>query len=199
MPFGSLKDEPFDRDCSARYEAIQRSTVIGGSWLDLGCAEGFFSVSLARDGASKVTGIDHNQTALMLAQRAALEMCLPQVSFVQGRIIPELIDSTKACNGIERWDHLLFLSTAHLIAYYDGIPAMMDILHHLPHVASEMFFDMGHSKEKAKWTVIDMGEDVDLYIREMLLKTGWKSVIKIGEFSGPKDHVSMRSLFQCTR
>jgi SAM-dependent methyltransferase len=61
-----------------RLEKLTAHGVLGGAWLDCGCAEGDYALALAEQGATSVVGVDIDQQAI---DRAQARPHPPSVSF----------------------------------------------------------------------------------------------------------------------
>lgn len=72
-PFNRFINERFRKSMRQRYEmSINRCQPIEGrSVLDIGCGPGHYGVALARQGASKVLGVDFADGMLEIARQAA--------------------------------------------------------------------------------------------------------------------------------
>lgn len=114
-------DRQAARDCLSRLEAIAHVCELLSSELgrplriiDLGCAQGFFSLSLAAKGAV-VTAIDYQPENIALCQALAGENPQLHVTFIQGQIE----DAIEAIQS-GQYDLALGLSVFHHIVYFHG-------------------------------------------------------------------------------
>lgn len=90
--------------------------------LDLGCAQGFFSLNLAAAGHS-VRGVDFLDRNVFVCQALAVEAGLTRVTFECGRI-EDIIETLN--DGV--YDLVLGLSVFHHLVHQHGLPAVVAII-----------------------------------------------------------------------
>lgn len=182
------------RDCAERYLVLKQNSSPGKIWMDIGCAEGYFSLKLSLENhAKEIYAYDINPIALKVAMDIAQKNRLNNIKFTEIEISPIFLSS------LTMVDYAIYFSTAHLIAYYKNFDYMLETIREIR--AKTLFFEMGHSKEEAPWTkaLPDMGLNPDLFIQRMLESCGWPKIEKLGNFRGPKDHPGYRTIFRCEK
>lgn len=151
------------RGCEDRLGLIRECvTALGAKLgrslrvLDLGCAQGYFSLSLAADGHS-VLGIDFLDRNVLVCQALAAEQGLANASFecagvedVIDRILPE------------QYDVVLGLSVFHHLVYAHGIAAVQDHLRRLASLVTLGIYEMALREEPLYWGPAQPGRPADL-------------------------------------
>jgi len=113
--------------------------------LDLGCAQGFFSLSLARLGAV-VLGVDYLDQNIALCRALALEHPCLQISFDEGRI-EDVVSNVQP----GQYDLVLGLSVFHHLVYAHGAPAVKALLEQLAQVSGVLVLEMALKSEPLYW------------------------------------------------
>lgn len=140
------------RDCNERLVLIkqhydQLSAALGRPLrvLDLGCAQGFFSLSLAGYGAT-VKGVDFQQQNIDLCEALAAENPEFDVSFVTGRV-EEIV------SGLEKdqFDLVIGLSVFHHIVHLHGIEQVRAWLSHLADCTQVVILELALQQEPLYW------------------------------------------------
>lgn len=140
------------RDCNERLGLITQqygylSRELGRPLrvLDLGCAQGFFSFSLAARGAS-VVGVDFQQENIHVCQALADENPDLDVSFRIGRI-EDTIEALKA----DQFDLAIGLSVFHHIVHLHGVTKVKRLLSHLASCTQAMILELAVKEEPLFW------------------------------------------------
>ena len=107
--------------CEALSLKVQRRLRV----LDLGCAQGFFSMSLSEAGAI-VHGVDFAEENIAVCKKLAEENKNLDVSFQLGNI-QEFISQLETAE----YDLVLGLSVFHHIIHEHGVSSVLEILDHL--------------------------------------------------------------------
>jgi O-antigen chain-terminating methyltransferase len=140
------------RDCRARLMVIEDACRrLSGHLnrplkvLDLGCAQGFFSLSLASSGAT-VTGVDFQAENISVCSSLAEENPDLPVSFVQARIE----DFVETLNPGE-YDVVLGLSVFHHLVYLYGVEQVSRLLMTLMNIINLGIFEFALKEEPLYW------------------------------------------------
>jgi len=150
-------------DCQQRLDTI-KGHVKGGSLLDVGCSEGFYSFGLA-DRCGPILAIDKE---LSLVQKCWKIKKTYKVNIdFQHMGVDRLLRST------ETWDTCLYLSIHHHIVAQLGMEIAGDILRTLSRKCSCMFFDMGQKNEQnctmhKWWQLLPRNIDQEVWLRKYL-------------------------------
>ncbi|MDD3029120.1 MAG: class I SAM-dependent methyltransferase [Alphaproteobacteria bacterium] len=184
--------------------------------LDLGCAQGFFSLHLAQQGAS-VVGIDLLPQNIDVCNALAAEQKNGSVHFHEGRL--ENIIGTL---GKNQFDLVLGLSVFHHLAHQHGVATVQKLLNSLADNISVGLFEMALRNEPPEWAVSQPDNPRDLlegyaFVHEMaripthlsLIKrpfymasnTYWFLNDRLGQFSSWSDssHVFANNASEKTR
>ncbi|MBU2541267.1 MAG: class I SAM-dependent methyltransferase [Candidatus Omnitrophica bacterium] len=106
----NLLDSIFRWDMYKRYEyAMEASKPISNRmFLDVGCGTGLYSLSLAKDNAQKVVGIDISETMIKICQnRANQEGLNGKCLFIQTDLINYMpVEKFDVCIGIGLFDYI---------------------------------------------------------------------------------------------
>lgn len=106
MAYQSFDGQSGDSNSTEKLKRIRLPRSLAGkSVLDLGCNEGFFSVTAKQLGAARVVGIDHDIRSIERARARVAGLGL-EIEFIS-RDIVEL--------PLEKFDYVLLLSTLHYI------------------------------------------------------------------------------------
>lgn len=169
------------RSCEDRWCLI--SQVLGQgqakSFLDLGCAEGYFVRHAAQEFGCFSVGVDGDFKRLLVAQNCAMIDNVIGTSFVLSNIDSEFIEKLPV------FDVVVFLSVMHHIMYEHGVDYSRSMLRAIREKTKQcMIFDMGQSNEiKNAWAKLlpNMGDDPSAWIADFLRSAGFNSVDKVGE------------------
>ncbi|ROH83824.1 methyltransferase domain-containing protein [Lonsdalea populi] len=140
------------RDCNERlliinkqYDALAKTLDRPLRVLDLGCAQGFFSLNLANRGAT-VTGIDFLQENIDVCRALAQENSNLDVNFTIGRI-----EGTIQHLNPDDYDFVIGLSVFHHIVYQHGIPQVKEWLFKLADSVKLMVLELAVKEEPLYW------------------------------------------------
>ena len=117
--------------------------------LDLGCAQGFFSLSLAKRGAI-VTGLDISEQNIRLCKFLASEHLGIKTDFVCGRI-EEFLSTVK----VGEYDLVLCLSVLHNISKYLGVKKIQDMMTDLSRKVAVGIFEFALERVHAAYIPAD--------------------------------------------
>ena len=140
------------RTCSDRLEHIARihdalSQQLGRPLkvLDLGCAQGFFSLGLASRGAT-VHGVDYLDENVKVCQALARENPSFKVDFEVGRV-------EKIITRLEpgQYDMVLGLSVFHHIIYEHGVESVKTMFDHMAAHIAVLVFELALRTEPLYW------------------------------------------------
>lgn len=142
------------RDCHERlalitkqYDHLSRELGRPLRVLDLGCAQGFFSLSLASRGAS-VVGIDFQQENITVCQALADEYPVLDVTFRVGRI-----EDTIAALNVNQFDLAIGLSVFHHIVHLHGVEEVKRLLSRLADCTQAMILELAVKEEPLFWYI----------------------------------------------
>jgi glycosyltransferase involved in cell wall biosynthesis/SAM-dependent methyltransferase len=127
------------------YYALEKLLKRPLKVLDLGCAQGFFSLSLAQRGAV-VHGVDYLEQNIALCKALAQEYPEFSISFTEGRIedvVPTLHSG--------QYDLILGLSVFHHLIYTSGSSSVKVLLEHLAQVSGALVLEMALQNEPLYW------------------------------------------------
>lgn len=113
--------------------------------LDLGCAQGFFSLSLAQRGA-KVHGVDYLDKNIALCRALAQENPDLHISFAEGRI-EDVVPALQP----DQYDLVLGLSVFHHLVHANGVASVKLLLEQLAQVSGAMVLEMALQSEPLYW------------------------------------------------
>lgn len=158
--------------------------------LDIGCAEGYFTLSAAKECGCTATGIDGDARRLWFATQQALLNGTMGTAFVYADISPEF------CSGLPSYDMTIFMSVLHHYLAYDGYDKAMNVTRALLTKTNKvMIFESGYSNEKLNLAGLpDMGNDPIDWYSSFLQKAGAKNISVLSESSGYDTSVT-RHLF----
>ena len=176
---GRLKLGSDPRDCHQRWDLISKNLPPESrTALDLGCAEGFFTIQLARKGLIAL-GADNLRVALDLARHQCINNDLSNIGFIKQGITHSFIENLPA------FDVVLFLSLMHHFIYKNGMEWSAQLLQRLrKKVNMTLFFDMGQSNEfYHRWHSLlpDMGSNPAEWIIDFLQTQGFTQCEVIGK------------------
>lgn len=126
------------------YNSLQEKLGRQVRVLDLGCAQGFFSLHLAAIGA-KVVGIDYLEENIKVC-RALSEESKLQISFEEGRI-EDVIDKLSS----DEFDLVLGLSVFHHLIYDHGFELIRKLVKKLSEAISAGIFEIALCTEPLYW------------------------------------------------
>jgi O-antigen chain-terminating methyltransferase len=152
-----------------------------GSFLDLGCAEGYFVMQAARRGWIAL-GVDGDLRRLAVAQNVALCDGLSRAGFLHGSITAGFV------RKLPCFDVVLFLSVLHHVMCEQGVSGASELLRAIrSRTGMRLIFDMGQSNETTyDWAPLlpRMDPDPATWITGLLESCGFSSVRIIGETQG---------------
>ncbi|NJD69568.1 MAG: methyltransferase domain-containing protein [candidate division NC10 bacterium] len=152
------------RECHDRLEPIIRVYKVLEAKLqrplrvlDLGCAQGFFSLSLAELGAT-VHGVDYFDGNVAVCNALAEEYRELEISFQVARIEEVMLDQV----GPDQYDLVLGLSVFHHIVYEKGAHAVRQMLDDLAHKVVGGIFELALASEPPYWAAAQPQEPSQL-------------------------------------
>ncbi len=113
--------------------------------LDLGCAQGFFSLSLAQRGA-EVHGVDYLDKNIDLCRALANEHSILKISFEE-RKIEDLLPTLQS----GQYDLVLGLSVFHHLIYIHGVSYIKTILEQLAEISGALILEFAINSEPLYW------------------------------------------------
>jgi len=113
--------------------------------LDMGCAQGFFSLSLAARGA-EVHGVDFLDKNILVCQALALENPDLKVTFGVGRL-----EDVVAALEPGQYDLVLGLSVLHHVVHEHGVAQVQQWLSHLAEVSKATVLELALKTEPLYW------------------------------------------------
>lgn len=189
---GETTSKSVSRDGEERWEMIKG--IIHKydikSYLDLGCAEGFYVRKAANEGCFSI-GIDNNPDIFSLSQAAKGIEKEKNTGFVQQKIGAELFDT------LPSFDMVVCLSVLHHVIRIEGLDAMKGYMKQIARIHNKAFlFDMGTSKEAGQKSELpDMGEKPEIWIEALLKECGFENIEMLG--STPSPNGVPRPFFLC--
>lgn len=132
-------------EISAVHTALHQTLARPVRVLDLGCAQGFFSLSLASQGA-KVSGVDNLDSNIAVCLGLAETNPTLDVRFTLAdaeTVIAEL--------GTNQYDLILALSLFHHVCYTKGQQAARELLGSLANKVAAVFYEPALASEPAYW------------------------------------------------
>jgi len=183
-----------DRDCFDRWELIagEITSSQSQSFLDIGCAEGFYVLKAGERGCFAL-GVDADVRRLGVAQNQLLTDAKGAVGFMHAVINPTLLEK------LPPFDAVVFMSVMHHMMYTEGEAYCLAFLKKLrSRINKVMVFEMGQSNEKKNaWAdkLPDMGANPHEWIKQFLLSAGFSHVEKIGESDSYMDD-QRRAIFR---
>ena len=159
----------FQQDGAVRHGCQQRLDIIrryihGGSLLDIGCSEGFYSFGLS-DRCGPILAID-KEASLIQACHTIKGSNEVDIDF-QCMNIDELLQS------MTTWNICLYMSVHHHIVAQLGMKAASNTLRTLSQKCNCMFFDMGQRNEQnctmhKWWQLLPPNTDQEKWLQEYL-------------------------------
>ncbi len=186
------QEKAIRNDCQQRLELI-RKYVQGGSLLDIGCSEGFYSFGLA-DRCKPIIAIDKEQPLIEKCHRIKGSRMIHIDFWHMG--IDELLLLIKA------WDVCLYMSVHHHIIAQFGLETANNILRTLSQKCNCMFFDMGQKDEQnctmhKWWQLLPSNVNQGVWLIEYLQKnTVYTNIQPIGS---SRIHNVKRLLWKLTK
>ncbi|MBS0880173.1 methyltransferase domain-containing protein, partial [Pantoea sp. JGM49] len=145
-------DDNVSRNCNERLDVIYEvyttlSNKLGRPLkvLDLGCAQGFFSLSLANKGAT-VKGIDFLDKNIDVCRKLAEENENLNVEFDTGRI-EDVIDNIEPRN----YDLVIGLSVFHHLVHEHGVEKVRNLLSKLADSVHALILELALKEEPLYW------------------------------------------------
>lgn len=144
--------EQVSRSCEDRlksiiqvYDSLQNSLGRPLNVLDLGCAQGYFSLNLAKHGAT-VCGVDFLDKNIAVCRALAKENPDLNVDF-ENCLIEDIAYRIKN----DQYDFVLGLSVFHHIVHQKGIKVVQDLLEHLANKCGCLIIEMALHEEPLYW------------------------------------------------
>ncbi|WP_270669290.1 MULTISPECIES: methyltransferase domain-containing protein [unclassified Aeromonas] len=131
---------------ASTYDYISKEKGKPLKVLDLGCAQGFFSLSLAERGAI-VTAVDYSQPNIDVCKKLAEENSSFNVEFLLGSIETIVQERVKE----QEYDLVLGLSVFHHLVYEHGAEYVFDLLKILSNKVETGIFEFALNTEPLYW------------------------------------------------
>ena len=152
-------------DCQQRLELI-KGHVQGGSLLDIGCSQGFYSFGLCQK-CSPILAIDKESHSIKTCEK------IRQNNSIASAIDFECLSLDDILEECDFWDSCLYLSVHHHIVAQFGFEAAKLMLKRLSEKCHNMFFDMGQKNEQncamhKWWKLLPTNTDQKTWLREYL-------------------------------
>ena len=151
------------RTCVDRYAAIRQAyEAIAECYgralrvLDLGCAQGYFSLNLGALGA-RVTAIDISPENIAVCQALATEANLSNVEFRR-----DSIESIIGSLQTDEYDLVLGLSVFHHLVHTAGPAAVRDRIAILSRLVAVAIFELALDSEPMPWAASQLGDERSL-------------------------------------
>ena len=187
-----IHSKSVSRDGEERWEIIKKviEKYNVKSFLDLGCAEGFYVRKAANIGCFSI-GVDNNPEIFALSQAAKNIEKEQNSGFVLNKISETLFDT------LPEFDMVICLSVLHHVIRIEGLESMKGYMRRIAKIHKKAFlFDMGTSLEAGQKSELpDMGADPAVWIRALLEDCGFKNIEQIG--STPSPNGVSRPFFLC--
>lgn len=177
MPFyQTFPDQPGDSNSFAKLASFPMPPLIGKSFLDIGCNEGFFCGFAAFEGAKSIIGVDNNEEFVRRARNR-----FPQCQFIQTDWMNYLKETDK------KFDVILCASALHYALDQEAlVVAMVDCLAPNGFLILELGIAAENSPEvikteKTGWVKCNRDLDKRLFatwqgLEQMLKPYAWKFV-----------------------
>ena len=127
------------------HDSLQRLLDRPLNVLDLGCAQGYFSLNLAERGAS-VRGVDFLDKNVLLCQALAEENPLLNAVFEIGRAEDVIMRLEP-----DRYDLVLGLSVFHHIVHEQGVDTVSQLLDHAAELSAALIVELALREEPLYW------------------------------------------------
>lgn len=131
---------------ASAYDSISREKGRPLKVLDLGCAQGFFSLNLAKRGAT-VTAVDYSQPNINVCRKLAEENPEFKVEFLLGSIEPVIQEKI----GAQEYDMVLGLSVFHHLIYEHGAEFVFGLFKTLAQKVETGIFEFALNSEPLYW------------------------------------------------
>ena len=143
----------------AGFAQVLPERLDGKSVLDIGCNGGFYSLEMARRGAARVLGVDHDEDYLAQARFAAEVSGRPDIEFRK----LEVFDVARLG---ERFDLVIFMG----VLYHLRHPLLaLDLIHE--HVADDLM--LFQTMQRGSDQVDDVKPDYDFFEQEHFNSPGY--------------------------
>ena len=169
-----------ERSCADRWAKMKELMIENDvkTVLDLGCAEGYFVQSAAKELQCFSLGVDADIRRLNVANNTALINEIEGCGFFYMEIIEDNIEQ------MPESDATIFLSVLHHVMYEKGEDVALSLIKSIKKKTKKvLFFDMGQSNENTQdWASLlpNMGQDPSLWIKDFLLKAGFTKIEDLG-------------------
>jgi 2-polyprenyl-3-methyl-5-hydroxy-6-metoxy-1,4-benzoquinol methylase len=183
------------RDCDDRWAMIEALIKELGikSFVDIGCAEGFFVRKAAEAGCFAI-GVDQSANILELPEAAKTLDHQRGCGFVISPLSSELV------SAIPSFDMIVCCSMMHHVIRQYGLDTAKGYLRGLSTKYNKcFFFDMASTLETGSIPsqLPDMGAAPELWIHRLLVDCGFDNIEQIGTTTSPKGEV--RYVFRSIR
>lgn len=194
--FGLHKSELHQvRPMAERWQMLESHLPTGGSAMDVGCMNGYFTFKLAERGFLAL-GLDQSIPEIQTARLLSVWNRDLPASFAP---LTLTLDSVRRLPNV---DVVMLLSVFHHLVFRDGPNVAEQILAELCQKATKTFvFETGQPNEvEMPWAaeLAFMGEDPESWIRSKLLSLGFSHVSLVGRSSGYMNSVQ-RAMFVAHR
>ena len=169
-----------ERRCADRWGIISELLSEGAKTLvDLGCAEGYFVSTAAKEYGCFALGIDADVRRLTIAQDLNVINKNVHAGFMYANMTMEFLRT------LPKFDVVIFLAVLHHVMYEHGEDYAREYMRCIREKTGKaLVFEMGQSNETAMyWAPLlpSMGPDPHEWIRKFLLSCGFSEVVKVGE------------------
>jgi SAM-dependent methyltransferase len=170
---------PGQRDVEIRWTAIQQELrKLGpGSFLDIGCAEGWFVRRAAEDCGYFAVGLEMSMPRLLLGETSRLHDAAQNYATIRAMLTPEKIP----CLPV--FDVVCCLSVVHHIIYKEGLDRAAGFVRALgSRTAKLLIFEMGTSEEtnmRGAHQMPPMPDGQEAFIARFLASAGYTSIRNI--------------------
>lgn len=183
-----------ERACIDRWTLVQNSIkpLSPASFLDLGCAEGYFVLEAAKAFNCVSLGIDADIRRLTVAMSASALNRINGAGFISAKIDAELL------RKLPIFEVIIFQSVMHHVMYERGVDYSRELLAAIRSKTSKcLIFDMGQSNETThEWAALlpPMTPNPQTWISQFLKSAGFSRVEIVGQSDAYKNAVT-RTLF----
>ena len=142
---GSRQCEPRLKKVLEVYNQIKKQLGRDLKILDLGCAQGYFSLNLAKKGAF-VCGVDYNEENINLCSKLSNIHNLTNLQFKKDKIQNFLKN-----NPLQKYDLVLGLSVFHHICYEEGYQFTQNLIKETAKFIPSGIYELALSTEPLYW------------------------------------------------
>ena len=183
-----------ERSCADRWQLIESaiSDLAPSTFVDLGCAEGYFVQQAAERLGCVSLGVDADIRRLTVARTASSLNRTAGTAFMGAMIDAEFLAK------LPTFEIVMFLSVMHHVMYEHGVDYSLELLRKLrAKTTKALIFDMGQSNETShEWAQLlpKMVPDPETWIANLLKSAGFGNVDLIGATDAYKNEIR-RALF----